>query len=147
MSSPVLFFDYSDPQGPFSDPSPQVITSQTPFCVWTIYGNGEQIRSFCFVDDLITGIIKLFFKPEIFEPINLGNPSPINMKALATEIIKLTNSKSEIIHLPLPSDDPVTRIPDISRAENELDWMPVIERSEGLQRTIKYFADELKIVI
>jgi len=113
----------------------------------TIYGNGEQIRSFCFVDDLISGIVKLFFKSEIFEPVNLGNPSPINMKDLATEVINLTKSKSEIIHLPLPSDDPVTRIPDISRAENELGWSPSVERREGLQRTIKYFADELNITI
>lgn len=113
----------------------------------TIYGNGEQIRSFCFVDDLISGIVKLFFKSEICEPINLGNPSPINMKGLATEIINLTKSKSEIIHLALPFDDPVTRIPDISRAENELGWSPSVERSDGLQRTIKYFADELNISI
>jgi nucleoside-diphosphate-sugar epimerase len=113
----------------------------------TIYGDGEQIRSFCFVDDLISGITKLFFKSEVHEPINLGNPSPINMKDLAIEIIKLTKSKSEIIHLPLPSDDPLTRIPDISRAENKLGWSPSVERREGLQRTIKYFADELNVAI
>jgi len=110
----------------------------------TIYGDGGQVRSFCFVDDLINGIIKLFFKPNCFDPVNLGNPSPINMKNLAKEIINLTESKSKIIYLPLPSDDPVTRIPDISRAENVLGWSPNIDRKEGLERTIKYFADELK---
>jgi UDP-glucuronate decarboxylase len=113
----------------------------------TIYGSGEQIRSFCFVDDLISGIVKLFFKSEIFEPINLGNPAPINMKDLATEVINLTKSQSEIIHLPLPSDDPLTRIPDISKAISKIGWEPTIDRTEGLQRTIKYFADELNIVI
>ena len=113
----------------------------------TIYGDGEQIRSFCFVDDLINGIVKLFFKSDSFDPINLGNPSPINMKNLAAEIIKLTKSKSKIIYLTLPSDDPVSRIPDISRAENILGWVPTIGREEGLERTIQYFADELKIAI
>lgn len=110
----------------------------------TIYGDGSQTRSFCYVDDLINGIIKLFFKPNCFDPVNLGNPSPINMKNLAKEIINLTESKSKIIYLPLPSDDPVTRIPDISRAENVLGWSPNIDRKEGLERTIKYFAGELK---
>jgi len=113
----------------------------------TIYGNGEQVRSFCFVDDLINGMVKLFFKVDYFNPINLGNPSPINMKNLATEIIKLTKSKSKIIYLPLPSDDPVTRIPDISNAKNVLGWGPIIDRKEGLKRTINYFAHELKIAI
>lgn len=113
----------------------------------TIYGSGEQIRSFCFVDDLISGIVKLFFKSEIFEPINLGNPAPINMKDLATEVINLTKSQSKIIHLPLPSDDPLTRIPDISKAISKIGWEPTIDRTEGLQRTIKYFADELNIAI
>jgi len=113
----------------------------------TIYGSGEQIRSFCFVDDLISGIVKLFFKSEIFEPINLGNPAPINMKDLAAEVINLTKSQSEIIYLPLPSDDPLTRIPDISKAISKIGWEPTIDRTEGLQRTIKYFADELNIAI
>jgi UDP-glucuronate decarboxylase len=113
----------------------------------TIYGDGEQVRSFCFVDDLISGIVKLFFKLDCFYPINLGNPSPINMKGLATEIIKLTKSKSKIIYLPLPSDDPVTRIPDVSKAKSLLGWAPIIDRNEGLERTIKYFARQLRSAI
>ena len=113
----------------------------------TIYGDGNQVRSFCYVDDLITGITKLFFKPECFEPVNLGNPAPINMKDLATEIIKLTKSQSKVVNLPLPSDDPLTRIPDITKARNQLGWAPIVDRKEGLERTIKYFASELNIAI
>ena len=112
----------------------------------TIYGNGEQIRSFCFVDDLIDGLIKLFFKNDFHQPLNLGNPDPITMENLATEIVKLTKSNSKIANLPLPSDDPVNRIPDISKAIEQLNWKPVINRSEGLKKTINYFAQELKIV-
>lgn len=113
----------------------------------TIYGNGEQIRSFCFVDDLINGLIKLFFKNDCHQPLNLGNPDPITMKNLATEIIELTKTNSKISNLPLPSDDPVNRIPDISKAIEQLNWKPVINRSEGLKETIDYFAQELNIVI
>jgi UDP-glucuronate decarboxylase len=111
----------------------------------TIYGNGEQIRSFCYVDDLILGLIKLFFKENCHDPINIGNPDPINMEDLAIEIIKLTKSKSKISHMPLPSDDPINRIPDISKAIDQLDWKPLISRSEGLRKTIDYFSKELKI--
>jgi UDP-glucuronate decarboxylase len=113
----------------------------------TIYGDGNQVRSFCYVDDLIKGITKLFFKPECFEPVNLGNPAPINMKDLATEIIKLTKSQSKVVNLPLPSDDPLTRIPDITKARSQLGWAPIVDRKEGLERTIKYFASELNIAI
>jgi len=111
----------------------------------TIYGDGNQIRSFCYVDDLIIGLIKLFFKENCHHPINIGNPDPITMEELAVEIIKLTKSKSKISHMPLPSDDPINRIPDISKAIDELNWRPSINRSEGLKRTIKYFSKELKI--
>jgi nucleoside-diphosphate-sugar epimerase len=109
----------------------------------SIYGNGEQVRSFCFVDDLIVGIVNLFFNSECSEPINLGNPDPINMKDLAFEIIELTRSQSKVTYLPLPSDDPITRIPDISKAKREINWKPSIDRQEGLKRTIEYFATEL----
>lgn len=112
----------------------------------TIYGNGEQIRSFCFVDDLIDGLIKLFFKKNCHKPLNLGNPDPISMKDLAIEIIKLTKSHSKITNLPLPSDDPINRIPDISKAIEQLNWKPAISRSEGLKKTINYFAQELNII-
>ena len=111
----------------------------------TIYGDGEQIRSFCYVDDLIIGLIKLFFKENCHHPINIGNPDPITMEDLAVEVIKLTKSKSKISHMPLPSDDPINRIPDISKAINQLNWRPSISRSEGLKKTIEYFSKELKI--
>ena len=111
----------------------------------TIYGDGGQIRSFCYVDDLIIGLIKLFFKENCHHPINIGNPDPITMEDLAVEVIKLTKSKSKISYMPLPSDDPINRIPDISKAINQLNWRPSISRSEGLKKTIEYFSKELKI--
>jgi UDP-glucuronate decarboxylase len=111
----------------------------------TIYGQGDQVRSFCYVDDLIAGLIKLFFKDNCHQPINLGNPDPIDMVGLATEIISLARSKSKFSHKPLPSDDPVNRIPDISKAIDEINWKPTISRSEGLVRTIEYFSQELNI--
>ncbi len=111
----------------------------------TIYGDGGQIRSFCYVDDLIDGLIKLFFKENCHRPINLGNPDPITMEDLAVEVIKLTKSKSKISHMPLPADDPINRIPDISKAIDQLNWRPSINRSEGLKKTIEYFSKELKI--
>jgi UDP-glucuronate decarboxylase len=111
----------------------------------TIYGDGGQIRSFCYVDDLIIGLIKLFFKENCHHPINIGNPDPITMEDLAVEVIKLTKSKSKISHMPLPSDDPINRIPDISKAIDQLNWKPSTSRSEGLKKTIEYFSKELKI--
>ena len=111
----------------------------------TIYGDGGQIRSFCYVDDLIIGLIKLFFKENSHYPINIGNPDPITMEDLAVEVIKLTKSKSKISYMPLPSDDPINRIPDISKAIDQLNWKPSISRSEGLKKTIEYFSKELKI--
>ena len=111
----------------------------------TIYGNGEQVRSFCYVDDLINGLIKLFFKNNCHYPVNIGNPDPISMEYLAIEIIKLTNSDSKISYMPLPSDDPINRLPDISKAMDQLNWKPTINRGEGLKKTIEYFTQELKI--
>ncbi len=105
----------------------------------TIYGTGEQTRSFCFVDDLITGILTLFFDSEIHSPINIGNPTPIDMLQLAKEIIALTNSNSAIEFLPLPQDDPVQREPDISLAKKNLNWEPKVDRMSGLAKTIEYF--------
>jgi len=118
----------------------QAITNQN----LTIYGDGNQIRSFCFVDDLIDGLISLFFKEDIFNPINLGNPEPISMNNLASEIIQLTNSKSKITYMQLPNDDPVNRIPDISKAKTVLNWNPRIDRETGLLKTIEYFSNEIK---
>ena len=110
----------------------------------TVYGDGSQVRSFCYVDDLVDGLISLFFTESIYEPINLGNPTPINMKELAQEIIALTGSKSQITYLPLPSDDPITREPDITKARKLLDWEPKKSREDGLKTTVSYFQETMK---
>ena len=105
----------------------------------TVYGDGEQTRSFCYVSDLISGLKKLFFTENMATPVNLGNPNPITMNELAHEIISLVGSKSSITYKELPSDDPKLREPDISKAKRELDWEPVVGRTEGLTKTIQYF--------
>ena len=106
----------------------------------TIYGEGQQSRAFCYVDDLIEGFVRLMATPDAFTgPINLGNPREFTIKALAEMVIELTNSKSRLVKEPLPSDDPQQRQPDISLARAELDWQPVIELREGLLKTISYF--------
>lgn len=105
----------------------------------TIYGDGSQTRSFCFVDDLIEGIVSLFFKESLHEPVNLGNPQPITMNELAREVIDITQSQSQVVHRPLPQDDPLQRNPDISKAKKLLNWEPVISREQGLRITIDYF--------
>ena len=112
----------------------------------TIYGDGNQTRSFCYVDDLISGIIKLFFTEGIHEPINLGNPTPITMIQLAKEIIELTNSKSELTFKELPGDDPRDREPDISKANSLLGWEPQISRKFGLEKTIEDLRVQLDLV-
>ena len=109
----------------------------------TIYGDGTQIRSFCYVDDLVDGLISLFFAKDLFLPMNLGNPTPVNMLDLASEIIKLTNSKSQLVYRELPSDDPVTRVPDIALAKRLIAWEPKIQRQVGLTRTVSYFRELL----
>jgi UDP-glucuronate decarboxylase len=109
----------------------------------TIYGDGNQIRSFCYVDDLVDGIVKLFFTERIHEPINLGNPQPINMKLLANEIVKIVGGTSTIETKPLPQDDPKQREPDISKAKKLLNWIPSVDRSEGLAKTIDYFKTQI----
>jgi UDP-glucuronate decarboxylase len=110
----------------------------------SIYGDGTQTRSFCYVDDLVEGLIALFFTEGIFEPINLGNPVPISVLDLANEIIELTGSKSRITHKDLPSDDPKTREPDCTRAQEILGWVPRIDRHAGLVQTVKYFESMLE---
>ena len=107
----------------------------------TVYGDGTQTRSFCYVDDLIEGFIKLFFTSDIHEPVNLGNPTPINMLELAEEIKVLTKSQSKIEMRPLPGDDPKQREPKIERAEKLLGWKPKVERHSGLNKTIEYFKE------
>jgi len=111
----------------------------------TIYGDGKQTRSFCYVDDLTDGLIKLFFTERIYEPVNLGNPAPITMLQLAKEIIELTNSKSELIFEDLPGDDPRDREPDISKAKGLLGWSPQVPRTTGLEKTIADLRAQLSI--
>ena len=110
----------------------------------TIYGDGLQTRSFCFVEDLINGFVKMKTKKDFFGPCNLGNPTELTMKELANLIIKLTNSKSKIVYRPLPQDDPKRRKPDITLAKEKLDWEPHISVEEGIMRTIKDFDERLK---
>jgi UDP-glucuronate decarboxylase len=107
----------------------------------TIYGDGSQTRSFCYVDDLVDGIIKLAFSDslEVHQPINIGNPTTFTMKELANEVIKLTKSCSQVKFVELPSDDPQQRKPDISKATKILNWSPSIELEAGLIKTIEYF--------
>jgi UDP-glucuronate decarboxylase len=107
----------------------------------TIYGDGTQTRSFCYVSDLISGLVDLFFTENVNDPVNLGNPEPIQMNQLAQEVIKLTGSNSTITNMPLPSDDPRQREPDINKAKKVLGWGPKVNRETGLTETIKYFKD------
>jgi UDP-glucuronate decarboxylase len=113
----------------------------------TIYGDGKQTRSFCYVSDLIDGLISLFFAENVFEPINLGNPAPITIGQLATEIISLTNSKSELVFKELPSDDPRDREPNIEKAKSILGWSPKVSRSEGLAFTVKDVERQLSRIV
>lgn len=105
----------------------------------TIYGDGSQTRSFCYVDDLINGMIRLMNTDDIIGPVNIGNPSEFTIKELAEKVIKLTESASSVIFNPLPSDDPKQRQPDITLAKNKLGWAPTIPLEDGLKRTIEYF--------
>lgn len=110
----------------------------------TIYGDGSQTRSFCYVDDLIDGLI-LFMANDKGDkgPINIGNPVELSIKDVADMIVKMTDSTSEIVFKPLPSDDPMQRCPDISRAKNLLGWAPKLSLEYGLEKTIAYFKDRL----
>jgi UDP-glucuronate decarboxylase len=110
----------------------------------TIYGDGLQTRSFCFVDDLVDGLMRLMESPlGTGGPINLGNPQEFMIAELAQLIIELSGSSSRVVHRPLPSDDPRQRRPDIARARRLLDWQPKVGVREGLLRTIAYFEDDL----
>jgi UDP-glucuronate decarboxylase len=107
----------------------------------TIYGDGTQTRSFCYVDDLVLGLEKLMNSPEeVTGPINLGNPTERTVRELAEKILDLTNSNSRVVNLDLPSDDPKQRKPDISLAEKKLGWIPNIDIHDGLSQTISYFS-------
>ena len=111
----------------------------------TIYGDGSQTRSFCFVDDLIEGLIRLMQMPDDFTgPVNLGNPNEFTVKQLAEKVVEMTGSKSSLEYLPLPSDDPVQRKPDISIATKNLGWNPEVQLEDGLISTIRYFETLIK---
>ena len=107
----------------------------------TIYGDGKQTRSFCYVDDLIDGLIKLMNHPDCIGPVNIGNPGEFTILELADTIIQKTNTSSRISMHPLPGDDPLQRKPEISIAKEQLDWEPKIVLSEGLDKTIEYFRE------
>ena len=107
----------------------------------TIYGDGSQTRSFCYVDDLVDGLIKLMNSPdEVTGPMNLGNPGEFTILELAEQVIEMTGSRSPIVRHPLPPDDPKQRCPDISLAKRELDWAPTVPLAEGLKLTVEHFA-------
>lgn len=155
----TLFFDYHrqnnvdirvmrifNTYGPRMDPNDGRVVSN--FIVQalkgqdiTIYGDGSQTRSFCYVDDLLEGMVRLMNKDGITGPVNIGNPGEFTIKQLAEKVIELTDTKSKIIYADLPSDDPKQRQPDISLAKAELGWEPTIQLEEGLKRTIPYFRD------
>jgi UDP-glucuronate decarboxylase len=105
----------------------------------TVYGDGSQTRSLCYVDDLVDGLIKYYFESDYIGPLNLGNPEPVTMLDLANEIKTLTNSSSQIIFKNLPKDDPTQREPDIGLAREIIGWEPVISRNEGLRKAVEYF--------
>lgn len=112
----------------------------------TIYGDGQQSRSFCYVDDLIEGALRLMSTGnEVIGPINIGNPVEFTIKELALAVMKLVGSKSELINKPLPIDDPRQRCPDISKANTILDWKPTVQLEEGLLKTIGYFENLLDV--
>lgn len=108
----------------------------------TVFGDGSQTRSFCYISDLIDGIFKLLLS-NVLEPVNIGNPSEITIKQFAEEVISLTKSKSKIVYRSLPEDDPKIRQPNISKAKSKLKWEPTIDREEGLLKTIGYFKEKL----
>ncbi len=111
----------------------------------TIYGEGNQSRSFCYVDDLIEGFVRLMATPDDFTgPVNLGNPYEFTIKELAEKVIQITGSKSKLVYMPLPQDDPTQRQPNISLAKETFDWEPKIQLEQGLKKTIAYFDDLLK---
>jgi UDP-glucuronate decarboxylase len=111
----------------------------------SVYGDGEQTRSFCFVSDLIEGMMRLMDQNEHTGPINIGNPVENSMLELAQVVLKLTNSKSELTHLPLPLDDPKQRCPDITLARRILDWTPKVDLETGLKQTVAYYREQLGI--
>lgn len=110
----------------------------------TLYGDGQQTRSFCYVDDLVEAMIRMMGQDDETGPVNLGNPGEFTIRQLAELVVELTGSKSQIVRRPLPQDDPTRRRPDISRARALLGWEPTVQLREGLERTIAYFDEALR---
>jgi len=110
----------------------------------TLYGEGNQTRSFCYVDDLIEGLIRLMNTDDLHQPVNLGNPGEFTIKQLAEEVRRICDSKSEFRYLPLPEDDPRQRKPDITTAQRVLDWTPTVPLADGLERTVQYFRERVQ---
>jgi UDP-glucuronate decarboxylase len=110
----------------------------------TVYGKGDQTRSFCYVDDLVNGIIATMEKEGFAGPVNLGNPQEFTILELAKVVLEMTGSKSKIVYRELPQDDPTKRQPDIALAKRELGWEPRVQLREGLQRTIEDFAERMR---
>lgn len=110
----------------------------------TVYGDGSQTRSFCYVDDLVAGAVKMMDTEDFTGPVNIGNPGEFTIMELAEKVIKKTGSSSKIVHAPLPPDDPTQRQPDITLAREKLQWEPTIPLDEGLERTVAYFRKVLE---
>ncbi len=111
----------------------------------TLYGDGEQTRSFCYVSDLVTGLVSLMGTgPDFVGPVNIGNPGEFTIRQLAERVIALTGAKSKLVHRPLPQDDPKQRQPDITLAQEKLGWAPTVSLDEGLKPTIAYFEEEIR---
>jgi UDP-glucuronate decarboxylase len=113
----------------------------------TLYGDGNQTRSFCYVSDLVTGLVSLMGTgPEVTGPVNIGNPGEFTIRQLAERVIELTGSKSKLVHRPLPQDDPKQRQPDITMARDKLGWEPTVRLDDGLKPTIAYFEEEIRVM-
>jgi len=110
----------------------------------TLYGEGSQTRSFCYVDDLVEGLIRLMNADDLHQPVNLGNPGEFTIKQLAEEVRRICGSDSELTYLPLPEDDPRQRKPDITTAQSVLGWIPKVPLAEGLERTVQYFRERVQ---
>ena len=109
----------------------------------TVFGDGSQTRSFCYISDMVEGLYKLLMSDE-HDPVNIGNPSEITVLQLAREIIELTSTRGKVVFKPLPQDDPKVRRPDISKAQRVLGWEPRVDRQEGLKETVKYFVQKIR---
>jgi dTDP-glucose 4,6-dehydratase len=109
----------------------------------TIFGDGRQTRSFCYISDLVDGIIRLMHS-EVNDPVNIGNPHEMTIEEIGRTIIRMTGSKSRIVHRPLPTDDPKVRQPDITRARTLLAWEPKVSLEQGLTQTIEYFRKKIQ---